>query len=218
MSISFNVLRALRLRWGFIALAVTLGLFVPSADASGVTWTVTVNFNVTDTDHPKYTVTKTMPSGSSCSYSAPSHAYILHICTGDTVVWQTVTPSQGAYTLRLFFPVAIFNGPGGGLAKSFDGSNTTLATGTVANSITASDDDEYSYSIGVLDNVTGKLYVHDPKVIIGTGTRLTGAELVNDLQDNSKSLKDLNVSDKVNEDLKKLDDVIKKLRDDLHVH
>lgn len=220
MPIQFNLSGTLRLLLAFAAVVVTFGLFAPSCSATNVTWRVKITFKASDPDNPTYSVQK--GTTGTCAYLQPQplQGYAFHICAGDTVVWEVVVPGHTGYKLRIFFPRMAFTGPGGGLKKSFDGDETHLAKGTVG--VPADDLDEYSYSVGVIDKESGNIYVHDPKIIIGTGTMLTGEELVNSLRDISRSGKELNATEgnkpKVNEDLKKLDEVIDKLREDLHVH
>jgi hypothetical protein len=197
---------------GLISIIVAFGLSVPSRSVA-TTWTVTIDLH-TENDKPHYDVAK---SDNVCTYPIPSDGYILYICRGDTVVWNVKTKTDGDYKLRIFFQHPVLdddNSVKPALTKWFDGAKGHLTKGGKVDSSVQSDEtEEYAYAVSVYDadKPNRVLYLHDPKIIVGTGrtpspinSLHTSIAEVNQLvmffKDNSQAAKDVELR-KLIEDL-----------------
>jgi hypothetical protein len=195
----------------FVA-AFVFGLLSPSRAAAQTIWTLTIDFSKGD-DAPSYDVTTSGTSIGGCSYPVPSDGYSITICPGDYVVWKAKTPGK-KYSLRVYFPLAALNDSSSKLAHWFEGDDANVTTGGQTG-VSPDDHVQYQYAVSVYDKGTGhnKLYLHDPRIIIGTGGK-SASNILHDLNSDAKqldrSLQD-NLDEEVRKDLKKLQEIIDEL-------
>jgi hypothetical protein len=172
------------------------------------TWTVTID--VTDSgghvkEDPDYTYTRT---NGSCPGPSTGPADPLNICAGDTVQWKVVTNSKSDH-LRIFQPDAVLLDSGKNRTKRFyakDGGTTTGGTtmgGVVPNT--------YEYCVAAYDKGNPYLYIHDPKIIIGTGS---DEALVKNLAETAQALLERHPENRA---IKKIVKDIGDLKNDLHL-
>jgi hypothetical protein len=154
-----------------IGFAVFGGLFVTNAKAQGTTWTVTIDVNGKK-DRPGYSFKSAPLNAPNCVGVNPKpapDAEHLYVCLGDTINW-IATASSAKYTITVFTEEAILDGPDTVATQWFHGSSdgtTTLPAGGPIDEHAALT--RHQYSVGVFDIAANHLYVHDPKIIIGTG-------------------------------------------------
>jgi hypothetical protein len=206
----------------FIALGV-LGLLSPFSATAQVNWLVTVTFttNATTGDHQTYSVTRTPATGGNCPYGVPDDGgYHLRICQRDTLSWSVVTPSN-QNEVRIFHQHAVLDDSSGQKTHLFQAKNSAATSGgQVDGSVTPNDYEEYEYCIAVYDITNQHLYLHDPKIIIGTGGKLAPSDLVKILERDAEQLNESLRNDSnadVKEDLEKLRKIIHNLKERLHV-
>jgi hypothetical protein len=201
----------------FAIAVLALVLFAPSSSKAQVTWIVTVDFS-SEQDIPVYTVSQ---SGSSaCNYPTPADAYLLRICSGDIVVWKAATKSK-KYSLKVLFRRAVLDDKNSNPALLFSGNDANPTQGGKTDSkITADDHEEYEYIVSVYDTMHSKHYLHDPKIIIGTGKNTSIKELVQILESNLEQLRNSlrnNTEADVQGDLEKLNKTVRDLRKHLNL-
>jgi hypothetical protein len=157
-----------------IAFAVFGGLFVANANAQ-TTWTVTIDVKGKK-DRPDYHLSSVPapPHAPNCAPpkpKPPADAEHLYVCLGDSINW-IANASSAKYTVTVFTEEAILDGPPPENAAtqwfhgSSDGTTTLPAGGPIDEHAPLT---THQYSVGVFDIAANQLYVHDPKIIIGTG-------------------------------------------------
>lgn len=167
-----NVLPTLCLAFAALVLLAPCGV-----KAQGTVWTVTADVS-SGAQTPVYTVSR---AGGSCPFPAPTDAYFLTICAGDSVVWNARTSST-KYSLQILFPRPVLNDASSTLTKLFTVSNGTTTGGATNASVTGANGNphvEYEYIVSIYDTVNNKAYIDDPKIIVGTGTGTAAVQLVN---------------------------------------
>jgi hypothetical protein len=157
-----------------IAVLAFAVLFIPNAKAQ-MTWTVMVDVSSLN-QKPVYTVAP--PTGSSsCNYSAPTHPETLYVCGGDIVLFKATTrvPMGASVTYDLYvYPERTI------LIDSSTGNPLTVVHATASDNMgkggKVSTDAKllgtYEYHVAVVDENNGRLFVDDPKIVIGTGTSI----------------------------------------------
>ncbi len=153
------------------AVVATFGIYLtPRASAQSTAWTITVDVR-SGQEKPNYTVSSVPAGASNCLPANPNPPLSpehLYICAGDSVYWTLMTNGKkgklSVYQKDFFIykattPTKWFHADEG---KQSDG-GTTDVNGTKGQ--------EHEYSVAVFDDNSGNshLYVHDPKIIIGTG-------------------------------------------------
>jgi hypothetical protein len=172
-----------------VGFAVFGGLFVSNAKAQTI-WTVTIDVNGKK-DRPDYSFKSVPDKAPNCAPANPKpsvDAEHLYVCKGDSINW-IATASSANYAVTVFTEEAILDGPDKVATQWFHGSSdgtTTLPAGGPIDehaSLTT-----HQYSVAVFDIAAKHLYVHDPKIMIGTGSK---AELENQIKRDCKTLIDL---------------------------
>jgi hypothetical protein len=142
----------------------------PPTTWTATTWTVLID--VTDKvsgtvkETPGYTYTRTPGS---CADS-PANAFTLYICDGDTVQWKTKTNNNNPSYLRIFLVQSnVLDDVYGNATQRFDVTNGLPTTGGQTDPTVNSSGTPYEYCVAVFDKTSNHLYIHDPKIIIGTG-------------------------------------------------
>lgn len=211
-----------------IAAMGALGLLCPFHLSAQVVWTVTIAFTTTTSstgapvDHETYTVARNPATGGTCNYSVPDDGgYHLRVCSGDKIYWVVTTPgSQNA--VRIFLIHAVLDDANSMPTHLFQAQNAALTGGPVDSNVKPSDFEEYEYSVAAYDINNQHLYLHEPRIIIGTGGKGSSQEILKVLEGIADRLKrSLEGSsldtEAVKDDLKKLDAVIADLKKQLNV-
>jgi hypothetical protein len=170
-----------------IALAVFGGLFVTNANAQVVpakteptTWTITIDATTKPSaanPNPKlvYTVEREdpPPPAVGCIYDNPD-ARNLEVCPNDIVQWTAKTadaPLQKPKNeMFVFHEDAILldkDGPRHVFHASDGGSDGATADPKVSSDVT-----QHEYHVAVIDELNHHIYLEDPKIMIGTGSKL----------------------------------------------
>lgn len=153
-----------------IAAFVVLLAFTAKAQT---TWTVTVNVS-SGKERPVYTLSSNPSGAPNCAGTNPSpkpSVEYLYVCPHDTVNW-VAKASTVAYSLTVYFKQPVLDDGTSSVptppTQVLHGSNTQPqpAGGPIDNNALPN---TYEYSVGVFDPAANHLYVHDPKIIIGTG-------------------------------------------------
>jgi len=197
----------------YIAGLCVLGSLFPISTGAQVTWTLTIDFS-SEQDKPVYSVSQS--GTSACNYPTPKDAYFLNICAGDSVVWNAKTKS-GNYKLKIFFHRPCLDDSSGTLAQWFSGDNAPTTGGKTDGTINFDPHEEYRYDVAVYDTSRNKVFVHDPKIIVGTGGKTAG-ELLQSLEANSEALSNLLKTDSnpdVKTNLTNLHDAIHNLQQEV---
>jgi hypothetical protein len=147
------------------AVAAFCILSASSANAQSTTWTVTVIATGSDAK-PEY---KVSPTSGGCPNQTTQNPKKLHVCAGDTVQWiASTTKTQN--DMYLFQEESILLDPSGVPTQGFYIQDTAPVGGKITSD--ASLVGWHEYYIGVWDKNAKRLYVDDPKIIIGTGPPL----------------------------------------------
>jgi len=169
-----------RLVFFAVVVAVFGGMFAIGANAQekakykNTTWTITIIATGAN-ERPSYGIT---PAATTSGCDDPSNpnpsAKSLTVCPGDKINWVIKTKEGPSYpnpgTTYLFHEESILQDPTSGQAKQgFEGPNNKMIVSQVDTSAAAGEDDKYYVS--VYDRSQQRLYIDDPKIIIGTGTR-----------------------------------------------
>lgn len=202
-----------------------LCLSIPLRSEAQVSWTVTIDFSGVG-EVPKYKVDRNPPSGGGCNYPAPADGYLLRICQNDTLSWKASTPGASR-DVAIFLKHAILDDAGTRphWFKTHDANATPPAK--PYSGIIPDDYEEYEYSVAVYDRTNMHLYAHDPKVIIGTGSRATIDEILETIEQTSKELKKDLAEDaqlfktkdeakEAEEDADKIHKLVEEIRNKLH--
>lgn len=206
-----------------IAVIGAFSVSSPLRVSAQVTWTVTVAFTTnvtTGEDHQTYSVSK--GTTGVCNYGVPNDGgYHLRVCKGDKILWVVTTPS-GQNWVRIFHQHAILDDTSGNKTHLFQAQNAAATGGKIDSSVKEDDFEEYEYCVAAYDITSQHLYLHDPRIIVGTGGRELPQELWKVLAGDADRLKQSLQNDPLDtaavaEDLKKLDGVIRDLKDKLKV-
>jgi hypothetical protein len=146
-----------------VALASFGSLFVTSAKAQATTWTVTIDVTSLN-KKPVYFIAK---SNGSCPY-APSHPESLHVCASDKVQWQAKTSGSANLIYIYQEDNILLDASGAALVPTLQATNGAPVGGIIDSA--ASKIGPHEYYIAVFDGANNRLYIDDPKIIIGTGT------------------------------------------------
>lgn len=150
-----------------IAVAVLNILMASSANAQQ-TWTITVSPTGNDSK-PGYSVSPTTATGTgTCKYPTQQIAKKLYVCPGDTVLWAVSSPSS-TYQMYLFCEDSILF-KATGATHWFDISHTGVRQDGGKITLNAAQAGYHDYSLAVFEPTARRLYIEDPKIIIGTGT------------------------------------------------
>lgn len=157
-----------------IATAVLAATFASSARGQVSTkqtnppWIITVVATGSN-ERPHYTVSPAAGT-SLCHHdeNTTPTAKVLTVCPGDIIWWVASTKSSQSQMYLYHEESYLFNS-NGALAQGFEAVNTVKIQATVDPN--ATEGDEHKYYVSVYDNVTKRLYVDDPKIMIGTGNR-----------------------------------------------
>lgn len=151
-----------------IALAVLGIIFVSSANAQ-TTWKITIVANGSK-EKPTYKVSPRADSSDCADDQNPAPtAEILTVCPGDIIVWQSATTEPAGFATpgrTYIYHEDVF---------LLDQSKTTLEalngkpiTATVDPKAVAGE--QHKYYVAAYDELQKRLYLDDPKIIIGTGS------------------------------------------------
>jgi hypothetical protein len=155
-----------------LALAAFGSLFVTGAKAqnsksTAPTWTITVIANGSK-EKPQYSVFPTAGSSQCYNDENPSPtASTLTVCPDDIILWKAQTTS-GKYKLYIFHEESYLKDVNGVYSQGFEDVNGQILA-TVGHDANGSY--EHKYYVTVYDKVTKRLYLDDPKIMIGTGSR-----------------------------------------------
>ncbi len=185
------------------AVAAFCILSVSSANAQSTTWTVTVVATGSDAK-PEYTVS---PTSGGCPNQTTQNPKKLHVCPGDTVQWVAST-TKTQNQMYLFQEEPILLDTSGAPTQGFYVQDTTPVGGKITSD--ASLVGWHEYYVGVWDKNAKRLYVDDPKIIIGNGPPL---ELLEDIRkDCGKFARSFSDETKANEAKKLCMDTEQKLK------
>jgi hypothetical protein len=145
-------------------------------------WTITIVATGSN-ERPHYTVVPAAGSGACDNDENPSPtASILTVCPGDTIEWTAKTTSAGQSKMYLFQEDSYLFDSSGVPAQGFEAVNGIIDAKVDPK---ATPGDEHKYYVSVYDNVTKRLYVDDPKIMIGTGSKV---DLENRIKEECKTL------------------------------
>jgi hypothetical protein len=148
----------------FIAVVTVFVILLPySAKAQSTTWIITVDATGSR-PKPVYSVS---PTQGGCPYQAIQDPENLKVCPGDTIQWQAKSTNKMS-EMYLFHEDLIFD-QNGTSPQGFQASDDKL-TGAAQIKTNPSLKGDHEYYVAVFDKKTKRVYVHDPKVIIGTGS------------------------------------------------
>src|ERR1700735_2022645 len=152
-----------------MGLAAFGGLFLTSTRAQRTTWTVTITVSG-GTEKPVYGFLSNPPGASHCLGTNPKPTPSpenLYICAGDEVLW---TPkSDGTKSEMAVYHKDLLLNKNGKKERWFHATEPNSNGGTP--DLNEPKGVEHEYCVAVFDPSNGHLYIHDPKIIIGTGTR-----------------------------------------------
>jgi hypothetical protein len=169
------ILRPLWVRCLFLITLVFafLILLTSSAKAQSTTWIITVD-STGSKPKPVYSVS---PTQGGCPYQAIQDPENLQVCPGDTIQWQAKSTNKKS-EIYLFHEDSIFD-QNGTSPHGFQATDDKLTKAAQIKS-DPSLQGAHEYYVAVFDKKTERVYVHDPKVIIGKGSPL---ELLEDMQE-----------------------------------
>jgi hypothetical protein len=131
-------------------------------------WTITVVATGSN-ERPHYTVSP--PADSGACYddeNTTPTAKILTVCAGDTISWVAKTTSAQP-KMYLFHEERYLFDSNSVPAQGFEAVGGLIKAKVDPN---ATEGDEHKYYVSVYDDVSKRLYVDDPKIMIGTGSRI----------------------------------------------
>jgi hypothetical protein len=171
-----------------------LGILFPFSVKAQTTWTVTVDVSSLN-KKPVYKVGLTASGANPCPYTAQdqSHPEALKVCPGDKVLW-TATTSSGTYDMYVYLEDAKLISTGGLVHVT----PASSVGGTVSSLKPAG---SYEYYVAIVDQTSGRLFIDDPKIVIGTGTNMDS--LINIEQKAEALSKSLTVGKSVTQEQKK---------------
>lgn len=152
----------------FFVYAITVAvcsILIASTAKAKSTWTITV-VATGSKSKPSYNIT--MTGSNICGYSIPADFRNLYVCQGDDVFWtvkSTGNPAQFQMYVYHEDPIILQNN---NPIQWFDISDTKPQDGGTVTS-DGSMVLDHKYYVAVFDKNSHRLYVEDPKVIIGTG-------------------------------------------------
>lgn len=170
-------------------LAIFAILLVPRASAQATTWTITIDATGSSSN-PGYSVS---PTTGGCPFTLKQNPENLAVCPGDKIVWQLMS-TEKLSELYLYHEDAILLDPNTNSPHGVQASNDNPSlTYTVKSN--PSLQGPHKYYVAALDKKTARLYVADPKVIIGQGSPIELLDqiqtackpLLGSLEDNSKA-------------------------------
>jgi hypothetical protein len=161
---------------------VASGLLIPSCAKAQTTWTVAVDVSSMN-KKPVYHVGPPAYNGTpSCKYTLADqiHPEALKVCQGDTVQWVATTNSA-TYDLYVYQEDADVLSSAGTSVSLVHVTPANPKDGAVISAHAAPGPHEYYVAVADQADPKGRLYVDDPKIIIGTGTKID-AEVSNRLK------------------------------------
>lgn len=181
-----------------IAAAAFSVLFISAAEAQAApppppppptTWTITVDVS-SGNEKPSYTVSPPA-NGHNCAgtnpHPVPSAEY-LYICPGDTVQWEVKTKGGNGKLSVYQKDKFLYKG-----ATSTQWFHTKEGqppdSGTTQGNAAKGTEHEYCIAAFDDDSANPHLFVHDPKIVIGTGNREEA--LINSIIDEAQQLQGL---------------------------
>ncbi|HEY2546746.1 MAG TPA: hypothetical protein VGI46_11825 [Candidatus Acidoferrum sp.] len=150
----------------YLIAVAALSILSTSYAKANTQWTITVSVNK-GTDPPKFGLSYTGPDPT-CGVPAQSDQdpENLYVCPGDTVIWIPATKGQKGWLI--VEQVNGFQPAPGAPPMWFRGKEDKSLVATVTTD--ANDDGSiYEYCVAVHDDngANTKLFVHDPKIIVG---------------------------------------------------
>ncbi len=196
-----DLLRSKHLLAFFLLVSSLLTVLPPTSAAPPPwvpsTWTVLIDFSQ-GTDTPVYSVSRTPANGSCPAWTDPTS---LHICAGDTLLWMSKTPPGRKNQLRIYLHHPFLDDSSGNPVRRLESNSGVAVGGVTSQKIHEDPFEDYSYSIAVHDGT--KLYIHEPKIIIGTGANQEAKDELNELKLYAKELREFyekNQAEKNNKD------------------
>jgi hypothetical protein len=148
-------------------------LLTSSATAQSTTWIIVVD----STGLKPKPVYRVSPTYGGCPYQAIQDPENLRVCPGDTIQWQAESTNKKS-ELYLFHEDPIFD-QSGTSPHGFQATDDKLTKAAQIKS-DPSLRGAHEYYVAVFDKATERVYVDDPKVIIGKGSPL---ELLEDIKE-----------------------------------
>ena len=153
--------------FAFAITALTVAL-ASNAKALSTTWKIKIDVS-SGNEKPSYSVTP--PANThNCAGANPSpapSAEYLYICAGDSVQWEVKT--KGGNGKLSVYQKDLFLYKGAAQAQWFHAKEGQSDGGTTDVNTPKGQVHEYSVAVFDDDSANPHLYVHDPKIIIGTG-------------------------------------------------
>lgn len=136
------------------------------------TWLVNIDFThagATLNETPQYTFKMLSPASGGCPYPLPTPPSTdLRICQGDIVQFAVQTNQKKSH-LRIFQKNKIFLDANRIKTERLDGDEVHNANGPTDPGMIG----PYEYCVAVVDpQENNHVYIHDPQIIIGTGSNL----------------------------------------------
>ena len=189
--------------------------------ATATTWTINVDATGQGPT-PAYAISSPSSAPKTCSKTnptQPSTGNVLYVCAGDTVQWTATTSKMNGH-VYLYHVDPVLNDSSGATAHGFEGLAGQPINGIVKPTAALG---QHEYYVAVFDSDAHRLYVEDPKIIIGTGNKNgTISDLVNSIQPQAVQLRDLvngdpTASRRAKEQAEKLVRDVQKLKEILQV-
>jgi hypothetical protein len=168
----------------FVIAIASFGIVLVSSAKAQTTWTVTVDVTSLN-KKPVYTLLPPIVNGSpACKYTTQKHPESLYVCNDDIVLFQANTaPDSSSHLMN--YDLYIYQEDD----MIVDNSATPVPipivhakTGTAKGGKVSGKNGAHAYYVAVFDNANNRMYVDDPKIIIGTGSKLNISELLDEIE------------------------------------